>query len=36
MFVRVVEVKTKTGKAREVCDTLHEKVLSTLKAQTGR
>lgn len=35
MFVRVVEVKTKPGKAREVCGTLHEKVLSTLKAQTG-
>src|SRR5919108_632279 len=36
MVVRVVEVKTKPGKAREVCDTLHEKVLSTLKAQTGQ
>jgi len=35
MFVRVVEVKTKPGKAKEVCGTLHEKVLSTLKAQTG-
>ena len=35
MFVRVVEVKTKPEKAREVCSTLHEKVLSTLKAQTG-
>src|SRR5260370_7218696 len=35
MFVRVVEVKTKPGKAREVCGTLHEKVLSTLKAKTG-
>ncbi|HYL12481.1 MAG TPA: antibiotic biosynthesis monooxygenase [Terriglobales bacterium] len=35
MFVRVVEVKTKPGKAREACDTLHEKVLSTLKAQAG-
>jgi heme-degrading monooxygenase HmoA len=35
MFVRVVEVKTKPGKAREVCATLHEKVLSTLKAQAG-
>jgi heme-degrading monooxygenase HmoA len=35
MFVRVVEVKTKPGKAREVCGTLHEKVLSTLKAQAG-
>lgn len=35
MFVRVVEVKTKPGKAKEVCSTLHEKVLSTLKAHTG-
>jgi heme-degrading monooxygenase HmoA len=35
MFVRVVEVKTKPGKAREVCNVLHEKVLSTLKAKTG-
>jgi len=35
MFVRVVEVKTKPGKAREVSGTLHEKVLSTLKAKTG-
>jgi heme-degrading monooxygenase HmoA len=35
MFVRVVEVKTKPGKAREVCNTLHEKILSTLKAQPG-
>jgi heme-degrading monooxygenase HmoA len=35
MFVRVVEVKTKPGKAREVCSLLHEKVLSTLKAQNG-
>jgi len=35
MFVRVVEVKTKPGKAREVCDMLHEKILSTLKAQPG-
>ena len=35
MFVRVVEVKTKPGKAREVCSTLHEKILSTLKAQAG-
>jgi len=35
MFVRVVEVKTKPGKAREVCGMLHEKVLSTLKAQNG-
>ena len=35
MFVRVVEVKTKPGKAREVCGMLHDQVLSTLKAQTG-
>ena len=35
MFVRVVEVKTKPGKAKEVCGMLHEKVLSTLKAHTG-
>jgi len=35
MFVRVVEVKTKPGKAREVCNTLHEKILSTLQAQAG-
>jgi len=30
-----VEVKTKPGKAKEVCSTLHEKILSTLKAQAG-
>jgi len=35
MFVRVVEVKTKPGKAHEVCNTLHDKILSTLKAQKG-
>jgi heme-degrading monooxygenase HmoA len=35
MFVRVVEVKTKPGKAREVCNTVHEKVLATLKAEPG-
>lgn len=35
MFVRLVEVKTKPGKAKEVCGMLHEKILSTLKAQAG-
>jgi heme-degrading monooxygenase HmoA len=35
MFVRLVEVKTKPGKAKEVCSMLHDKVLSTLKAQPG-
>ncbi|MBZ5616426.1 MAG: hypothetical protein LAO23_20650 [Acidobacteriia bacterium] len=35
MFVRLVEVMTKPGKAKEVCNMLHDKVLSTLKAQPG-
>ncbi|HET7185960.1 MAG TPA: antibiotic biosynthesis monooxygenase [Terriglobales bacterium] len=35
MFTRVVEIKTKPGKAREVCQTVHGKILSTLKAQPG-
>ncbi len=35
MFVRVVEVKTRPGSAREACRTLHDQVLSTLKAQPG-
>jgi len=35
MFVRLVEVNTKPGKAKEVCSMLHDKVLSTVKAQTG-
>ena len=35
MFVRLVEVKTKPGKAKEVCGMLHEQIFSTLKAQTG-
>jgi quinol monooxygenase YgiN len=35
MFARVVEIKTKPGKAKEVCSTVHNKILSTLKAQPG-
>ncbi len=35
MFARVVEIKTKTGKAKEVCNTVHEKILSLLKQQPG-
>jgi len=35
MFTRVVEVRTKPGKAKELCHTIHERVLSTLKAQPG-
>jgi hypothetical protein len=33
--MRVGELKSKPGKAREVCSLLHENVLSTLTAQTG-
>ena len=35
MFARVVEIKTKPGKAKEACATVHEKVLSLLKSQPG-
>lgn len=35
MFARVIEIKTKPGKAKEVTEKVHEKVLSTLKAQPG-
>ncbi len=35
MFARVVEVKTKPGKSKEVCNLLHDKILRTLKAQNG-
>ncbi len=35
MFARVVEIKTKPGKAKELCRTIHEKVLTILQAQTG-
>lgn len=35
MFARVVEIKTKPGSAKEVCRTMHTRILSTLKAQPG-
>jgi heme-degrading monooxygenase HmoA len=35
MFTRVVEVNTKTGKAREVCGVIRDKVLPILKNQNG-
>ena len=35
MFARVIELKTETGKAREVCAKIHERVLSALRAQPG-
>ena len=35
MFTRTVEVTTKSGKARELANTLNDKVLPILKKQTG-
>jgi heme-degrading monooxygenase HmoA len=35
MFTRVVELTSKSGKAKELSNTLNEKVLPILKRQTG-
>jgi quinol monooxygenase YgiN len=35
MFTRVVEIKAKSGKAHEVANTIHEKILPILKKQAG-
>jgi quinol monooxygenase YgiN len=35
MFTRVVDIRTKTGKARELSTTLNEKVLAILRKQPG-
>ncbi len=35
MFTRMVEIKTKRGKAKDLCHTIHTKVLSILGAQPG-
>jgi len=35
MFARVVEIKTKPGKAEELCHTIHNRVLTLLKNQPG-
>jgi heme-degrading monooxygenase HmoA len=35
MFTRVVEVKAKSGKARELAKTIHDKALPILKEQSG-
>ncbi len=35
MFTRIVEMTTKTGKARELSRTINEKVLALLKNQPG-
>jgi heme-degrading monooxygenase HmoA len=35
MFTRVVEIKTKPGKAKELCHAIHQKMLAMFKAQPG-
>ena len=35
MFTRIVELTSKSGKARELCNTIDDKVLPILKGQTG-
>jgi heme-degrading monooxygenase HmoA len=35
MYTRVVEITSKSGKARELCNTIGEKVLPILKKQRG-
>ncbi len=35
MFVRLVEIVAKQGKAKQLCDTIYEKVLPTLKKHSG-
>jgi heme-degrading monooxygenase HmoA len=35
MFTRLVEIKTKRGKAKAVCHTIHTKILSVLGRQPG-
>src|SRR5215831_18721901 len=35
MYTRIVEITCKSGKARELCKTIEEKVVPILKMQTG-
>lgn len=35
MYTRVVEITSKSGKARELCNIIEEKVVPILKKQTG-
>ena len=35
MYTRIVELTSKSGKARELCDTINDKVLPILKRQAG-
>jgi len=35
MYTRIVEITSKSGKARELCNTIEEKILPILKKQAG-
>lgn len=35
MFTRVVEITSKSGKVRELCDTIDDKILPILRKQVG-
>ena len=35
MYTRIVEITSKSGKARELCNTIEEKIVPILKKQTG-
>ena len=35
MFARLIDIKTKPGKATELCHTIHDKVLTYLKGAPG-
>ena len=35
MYTRIVEITSKSGKARELCNMIEEKVVPILKKQTG-
>ena len=35
MYTRVVEITSKSGRAREVCNTIEDKVVPILRKQTG-
>jgi len=35
MYTRIVEITSKSGKSRELCDTIEEKVVPILKKQAG-
>ena len=35
MYTRIVEITSKSGKARELCNTIEDKVLPILKKQAG-